>query len=98
MVVAQLDFEIIGVISHEAADPPWVDVMGVVANHTITGYKLATFDLSFFDANGELICVDTISVTQFKSGRSRAFRDSIECPNYGADLVASSNLQFAGGY
>ena len=97
VVVAQLDFEIIGVISHEAADPPWVDVMGVVANHTETGYKLATFDLSFFDADGELICVDTISVSIFKPGQERAYRDSIRCSGYASEAVVETRLQFAGG-
>jgi len=97
VVAAQLDFEIIGVISHEAADPPWVDVMGVVANHTITGYKLATFDLSFFDANGELICIDTISVSVLKTGQERAFRDAIRCPAYDSEAVVETRLQFAGG-
>ena len=97
VVVAQLDFEVIGVISHEVADPPWVDVMGVVANHTDTSYKLASFDLSFFDANGELICVDTISVSVLKPGQERAFRDSIRCSGYDSEAVVETRLQFAGG-
>lgn len=95
---AAVDFEVVGAISHEPADRTWVDVMGVVANHTDTGYKLATFDLSFFDANGALICVDTISVSVLKAGQERAFRDAIRCPGYGSDRVSRSELQFAGGY
>lgn len=91
------DFQVIGAISHEAADRTWVDVMGVVANHTDTDYRLATFDLSFFAADGSLICVDTISVSVLKSGQERAFRDSIRCPGYDADEVEEIRLQFAGG-
>ena len=94
---AAVDFEVIGAISHEPADQTWVDVMGVVANHTETGYKLATFDLSFFDADGGLICVDTISVSVLKAGQERAFRDSIRCPGYHPDDVSETRLQFAGG-
>lgn len=95
---ARPDFEVIGTLNHEAADPTWVDVMGVVANHTGTGYKLATFDLSFYDGNGALICVDTISVTVLKAGQERAFRDAIRCPGYDPARVARSELQFAGGF
>lgn len=94
---AAVDFEVIGAISHEPADQTWVDVMGVVANHTDTGYKLATFDLSFFDADGGLICVDTISVSVLKTGQERAFRDAIRCPGYDSDEVSETRLQFAGG-
>ncbi len=96
-VAAPPDFEVVGAISHEAADQTWVDVMGVVANHTSAGYKLATFDLSFFDADGSLICVDTISVSVLKSGQERAFRDAIRCPGYSLEDVAETRLQFAGG-
>jgi hypothetical protein len=98
VVAAPPDFEIVGAISHEAADQTWVDVMGVVANHTNTGYKLATFDLSFFSADGELICVDTISVSVLKDGQERAFRDAIRCPGYSPDDVTETRLQFAGGF
>ena len=97
-VVAEPDFELVGALSHEAADRTWVDVMGVVANHTDTGYKLATFDVSFFDTSGELTCVDTISVSVLKSGQERAFRDAIRCPGYVHDEVAETRLQFAGGF
>ncbi len=71
--------------------------MGVVANHTDTGYKLATFDLSFFAADGSLVCVDTISVSVLKPGQERAFRDSIRCVGYEAAEIAEVRLQFAGG-
>ena len=94
---ASLDFELVGAISHQAADQTWVDVMGVVANHTDTGYKLASFDLSFFGADGSLICVDTISVSVLKPGQERAFRDSIRCSGYDSEKVAEIRLQFAGG-
>jgi hypothetical protein len=92
------DFEVIGAIAHEAADRTWVDVMGVVANHTTEGYRLATFDLSLFDSEGALICVDTISVSVLKTGQERAFRDAIRCPGYDAAKVARLELQFAGGF
>jgi hypothetical protein len=92
------DFDLIGELSHEAADRTWVDVMGVVANHTGESYKLATFDLSFFASDGSLICVDTISVSVLKAGQERAFRDAIRCPGYDAGEVAESRLQFAGGF
>jgi len=91
------EFEVIGAISHQAADATWVDVMGVVANHTPTSYRLATFDLSLYGADGELICVDTISVSVLKSGQERAFRDAIRCPAYDAERVEGAELQFAGG-
>jgi hypothetical protein len=91
------EFQVIGEISHSAADPTWVDVMGVVANHTTEGYKVATFDLSFFSADGALICVDTISVNVLKSGQERAFRDAVRCSGYSHDAVAETRLQFAGG-
>ena len=97
-VVAEPDFELVGALSHEAADRTWVDVMGVVTNHTDTGYKLATFDVSFFNTSGELTCVDTISVSVLKSGQERAFRDAIRCPGYVHDEVAETRLQFAGGF
>ena len=95
---AALEFQVIGEITHEAADRTWVDVMGVVANHTTLGYKVATFDLSLFSADGALICVDTISVNVLKAGQERAFRDAIRCPGYTREAVAETRLQFAGGF
>jgi len=92
------DFELLGVLQHQPAADGWVDVMGVVANHTADGYKLATFDLSLYDDAGHLICVDTISVSVLKSGQERAFRDSIRCPGYTPQAVVDWKLQFAGGY
>lgn len=92
------DFELQGHLRHEAAADDWVDVMGVVANNTSDAYRLATFDVSLYDAAGELICVDTISVSVLKPGQERAFRDSIRCPGYDPAAVASWKLQFAGGY
>lgn len=91
------EFQVIGEIAHEAADRTWVDVMGVVANHTTASYRVATFDLSFFSADGALICVDTISVNVLKTGQERAFRDAVRCPGYAAGAVAETRLQFAGG-
>jgi len=91
------DYEVIGTVSHEAADTTWVDVMGVVANHTTTSHRLATFDVSLYRADGSLICVDTISVSVLKAGQERAFRDAIRCPGYDHDEVARVELQFAGG-
>jgi hypothetical protein len=95
--VPAADFEVIGAISHEAADRTWVDVMGVVANHTDISYRLATFDVAFFSRGGELICVDTISVSVLKAGQERAFRDAVRCPDYEPGAVARVELQFAGG-
>jgi len=92
------DFELQGDLRHEAAADDWVDVMGVVANHTADGYKLATFDVSLYDAAGELICVDTISVSVLKPGQERAFRDAIRCPGYDPAAVKAWKLQFAGGF
>jgi len=95
--VTGLDFVLLGRLQHGAAPQWWVDVMGVVANHTDQSFQLATFDLSFYDASGGLICVDTISVSVLKPGQERAFRDSIQCPDYQSDAVAVVKLQFAGG-
>ena len=92
------DFELLGKLQHQPAADDWVDVMGVVANHTSDGYKLATFDLSLYDASGALMCVDTISVSVLKTGQERAFRDSIRCPGYTPQAVVGWKLQFAGGY
>lgn len=94
----QPDFEVVGTVRHEAADDTWVDLMGVVANRSGTGYRLATFDAGLYDDNGALICVDTISVSVLKSGQERAFRDAIRCPGYRPDAVAEIRLQFAGGF
>ncbi len=91
------DFTLEGALKHEAFSDDWVDVMGVVVNNTGEAYNLATFDLSLWDAEGRLICVDTISVSVLKGGQHRAFRDSIQCPGYSADAVARAELHFAGG-
>lgn len=92
------DFVALGDIAHMKAADDWVDVMGVVVNQSGQGYRLATFDLSFYDDAGVLICVDTISVSVLKDGQERAFRDSIQCSEYVASKVARIELQFAGGY
>jgi hypothetical protein len=91
------DYEVVGAVGHEAADATWVDVTGVVANHTSTSHRLATFDVSLYRADGSLICVDTISVSVLKAGQERAFRDAIRCPGYDHEQVARVELQFAGG-
>lgn len=91
-------FMLEGALQHASFDDDWVDVMGVVVNNTVEGYNLATFDLSLWDAAGQLICVDTISVSVLKGGQHRAFRDSIQCPGYSAETVARTELQFAGGH
>ncbi len=59
---------------------------------------MASFDLSLYDAAGDLICVDTISVNQLRIGQERAFRASIRCADYEESLVDSWKLQFAGGH
>jgi len=92
------DFVVRGDIVHTKAADAWVDVMGVVANNSGRSYRLASFDLSFYDASGALTCIDTISVSVLKDGQERAFRDSINCPNYVAAQVVRTELQFAGGY
>jgi len=71
--------------------------MGVVANRTSTSYRVATFDLGLFAADGSLICVDIVSVNILKAAQERAFRDAIRCPGYAADAVAEIRLQFSGG-
>jgi len=91
------DFTIKGKLKHTRADATWVDVMGVVVNNSGMDYKIANFDLSFYDADGDLICVDAISVSELRDGQERAFRDSIRCADYEADAVATWKLQFAGG-
>ncbi len=93
-----VDFELKGRLKHSAAEDSWVDVMGVVVNNSGASYAVASFDLSLYDAAGELICVDTISVNQLREGQERAFRGAIRCADYVADEVASWKLQFAGGH
>ena len=91
------DFKLEGKLKHTRADATWVDVMGVVVNRSGTDYKVANFDLSFYDAAGDLVCVDAISVSELKNGQERAFRDSIRCTDYDPETVADWKLQFAGG-
>jgi len=91
------DFSLKGRLKHTRADATWVDVMGVVVNSSGTDYKIANFDLSFYDAAGDLVCVDAISVSELKNGQERAFRDSIRCADYSSDTVTEWKLQFAGG-
>lgn len=92
-----IDFTLMGKLKHTRADATWVDVMGVVVNGSGTDFKVANFDLSFYDAAGDLICVDAISVSELRDGQERAFRDSIRCSEYEAGAVATWKLQFAGG-
>ena len=91
------EFELKGRLKHAAGEDGWVDVMGVVVNHSGAAYKMVDFDLSLYDAAGELICVDAISVSELRDGQERAFRDSIRCADYAPDAVASWKLQYAGG-
>ena len=91
------DFALKGTLKHNRADATWVDVMGVVINRSGANYKVANFDLSFYDAAGDLVCVDAISVSELKNGQERAFRDSIRCADYSSDAVTEWKLQFAGG-
>ena len=91
-------FRLEGGLRHSPAGDDWVDVMGVVVNPTGDDYRLATFDVALFDASGELICVDTVSVSQLQSGRRRAFRDSIQCQDYAVGSVDRITFEFAGGY
>jgi hypothetical protein len=92
------DFELEGRLKHAAAEDGWVDVMGVVVNNSGISYAVASFDLSLYDGEGELICVDTVSVNQLRIGQARAFRGAIRCADYIADEIASWKLQFAGGH
>lgn len=92
------DFRLQGELKFAAAGPPWVDVLGIIENLSSRAYKLAAFDLSLYDAQGKLICVDTISVGMLKPGQTRAFRDSLSCPDYRPGGVKSYRLQFSGGY
>ena len=95
---AVADFELEGRLKHAAAEDGWVDVMGVVTNNSGASYTVASFDLSLYGGEGELICVDTISVNQLREGQERAFRGAIRCADYATDEVASWKLQFAGGH
>jgi len=92
------DFELEGRLKHSMAEDGWVDVMGVVVNSSGASYTVASFDLSLYDGEGELICVDIISVNQLREGQERAFRGAIRCADYVADEVASWKLQFSGGH
>ena len=91
------EFEFKGRLKHAVGEDGWVDVMGVIVNHSGAAYKIVNFDLSLYDAAGELICVDAISVSELRDGQERAFRDSIRCADYTPDAVAGWKLQFAGG-
>jgi hypothetical protein len=92
------DFELVGTLKHYPAADRWVDVMGVVGNRGAAGFSVTSFDLSLYDEDGTLICVDTISINQLRAGQERAFRSSILCPDYDADAVTDWKLQFAGGH
>jgi hypothetical protein len=92
------NFELKGRLKHTAAEGDWVDVMGVVVNNSGVSHKVASFDLSLYDGDGELICVDTISVNQLRAGQERAFRGSIRCADYDPAAVVGWKLQFAGGH
>lgn len=92
------EFALKGTLKHRAEEDDWVDVMGVVVNAGDRSFKHTTFDLSFYDADGALICVDSISVTQLRAGQERAFRDWMRCADYRETSVATTKLQFAGGY
>jgi len=91
------EFELKGRLKHAAAEDDWVDVMGIVVNNSGSSFAVANFDLSLYDAGGELICVDVISVSELRDGQERAFRDSIRCADYASDAVAGWKLQYAGG-
>jgi hypothetical protein len=95
---AVADFELKGRLKHSAAEDDWIDVMGVVVNTSGASFAVASFDLSLYDGDGELICVDTVSVNHLKAGQERAFRGAIRCADYVAEDVASWKLQFAGGH
>jgi hypothetical protein len=91
------EFELKGRLKHEAGEDGQVDVMGVLVNNSGSSYSLANFDLSLYDAAGELICVDAISVSELRDGQERAFRGTIRCADYAPDAVAGWKLQYAGG-
>ena len=92
------DFALEGRLKHAAAEDGWVDVMGVVVNNSGASYTVASFDLSLYDGEGELVCVDMVSVNQLREGQERAFRGAIRCADYVTDGIASWKLQFAGGH
>jgi hypothetical protein len=92
------DFALKGPLKHSASQAEWVDVMGIVVNRSGTGYAVASFDLSLYDAAGDLICVDTVSVNQLMMGQERAFRASLRCADYNETPIDSWKLQFAGGH
>jgi hypothetical protein len=92
------DFALKGRLKHAAADDEWVDIMGIVVNNSGHTYVVASFDLSLYDAAGDLICVDTISVNQLRDGQERAFRSAIRCADYDAEKVAAWKIQFAGAH
>ena len=94
----ETEFELKGQLRHSQTEGSWVDVMGIVINRSGTDFKVANFDLSSYDAAGELICVDAISVSQLRNGQERAFRDSIRCTDYVRESIASWKLQFSGGH
>jgi hypothetical protein len=91
------EFELKGRLKHAAAEDDWVDVMGIVVNNSGSSFAVANFDLSLYDAAGELICVDAILVSELRDGQERAFRDSIRCADYAPNAVAGWKLQYAGG-
>ena len=92
-----VEFGLKGRLKHAAAEDGQVDVMGILVNNSGSSYTVANFDLSLYDAAGELICVDAISVSELRDGQERAFRDSIRCADYAPDAVASWRIQYAGG-
>jgi len=91
------DFRLEGKLQWTAGPPPWIDVMGVINSLGQKDYRLAAFDLSFYDAEGGLLCVDTISIGMLKAGRTRAFRDSVNCPGLDPARIKSYRIQFSGG-
>jgi len=91
------EFELKGRLKHTAAENGRADVMGIVVNNSGASYTTADFDLSLYDAEGELICVDAITVSELRDGQERAFRGTIRCTDYTPDAVASWKLQYAGG-
>ncbi len=92
-----VEFGLKGRLKHAAAEDGRVDVMGILVNNSGSSYTVANFDLSLYDAAGELICVDAISASELRDGQERAFRDSIRCADYAPDEVAGWKLQYAGG-
>jgi hypothetical protein len=91
------EFELKGRLKHAAGEDGQVEVMGILVNNSGSSYSLANFDLSLYDADGELICVDAISVSELRDGQERAFRDSIRCADYAPNEVVGWKLQYAGG-